>query len=462
MPAHSVEQWPSRLFSRKTPMSERTFPDHWHPSTRALHVGHEPVQHHRSATVPIYQSTSFVFDDAAHARSLFNLEQEGYLYSRTGNPTLNALELRIAALEGGVGALAVASGMAAIDYALSALAQSGDHVIALTELYGGTYNFFRHLLPRRGIEVSLIGKDDLAALEAAIKPNTKAVLIEPIGNPGAGIVDVDAVTAIAHRHGVAVIADNTVASPLMLRPIDHGVDIVVHSATKYIGGHGSTIGGLIIDSGRFDWSAHAERYPQFSTPDHSYHGLQFVEAFAEQAYIIYVRAILLRNLGAAMAPNSAFLLLQGLETLSLRLRQIADNTRQVLDFLQAHPAVKRVSHPALPSHPDHAFARRYLQDNLVPGILSFELTGGQDAARALYDALHLFLRLVNIGDNKSLVTLPAETTHRQLAPEQLAAIGIAPGLVRLSIGIEHADDLIADLNQALEIAVPSRPYAKAA
>jgi len=439
--------------------------DHWHPATRALHVGHVPDQHHRSAAVPIYQSSSFVFDDAAHARSLFALEQEGYLYSRTGNPTLSTLEQRIAALEGGVGALAVASGMAAIDYAVSALAQTGDHVIALTELYGGTYNFFRHLLPKRGVTASLIAKDDLAALERAIAANTKntkAVFIESIGNPGAGLVDLDAVTAIAHRHGVAVIADNTVASPLMLRPLDHGVDIVVHSATKYIGGHGTTIGGLIVDGGRFDWAAHAERYPQFSAPDASYHGMQFTEAFGGQAYIAYARAILLRNLGAAMAPNSAFLLLQGLETLALRLRQIADNTRQVLDFLQTHPAVGRVHHPALPGHPDHALAKRYLKDGLVPGIVSFELTGGQAAARAFYDALNLFLRLVNIGDNKSLATLPAETTHRQLSVEQLAAIGIAPGLVRLSIGIEYVDDLIADLAQALEIAASPVVHAKAA
>jgi len=443
-------------------MNDITLSEHWHPVTRALHVGHAPSQHHRSAAVPIYQSTSFVFDDAAHARSLFNLEQEGYLYSRTGNPTLNTLELRIAALEGGVGALAVASGMAAIDYAVSALAQTGDHVIALTELYGGTYNFFRHLLPKRGVEVSLIGKEDLAELEAAIQTNTKAVFIEPIGNPGASIVDLEAVTAIAHRHGIAVIADNTVASPLMLRPIDHGVDIVVHSATKYIGGHGSTIGGLIIDSGRFDWVTHAQRYPQFSEPDGSYHGMRFVETFAEQAYIVYVRAILLRNLGAAMAPNSAFLLLQGLETLSLRLHQVSENTRRVLDFLQAHPAVSRVIHPALPDHPDHALTKRYLKDGLVPGILSFELGSGQEAARALYDALHLFQRLVNIGDNKSLVTLPAETTHRQLNTEQLATIGISPGLVRLSIGIEHADDLIADLTRALETSAPSFVHAKAA
>jgi len=435
---------------------------HWHPATRALHVGHIPQDHHRSAAVPIYQSTSFVFDDAAHARSLFNLEQEGYLYSRTGNPTLNTLEQRIAALEGGTAALAVASGMAAIDYAVSALAQAGDHVIALTELYGGTYNFFRHLLPKRGITVSLFGKDALAALEAAITPTTKAIFIEPVGNPGASIVDVEAVTTIAHRHGIAVIADNTVASPLMLRPIEHGVDIVVHSATKYIGGHGSTIGGLIIDSGKFDWAANAERYPQFSQPDGSYHGLEFVGTFAEQAYITYVRAILLRNLGAALSANSAFLLLQGLETLSLRLRQISENTRKVLAFLQDHPAVSRVSHPALPEHPDHALSKRYLKDNLVPGILSFELAGGQEAARAFYDSVQLFLRLVNIGDNKSLVTLPAETTHRQLNPEQLSAIGISPGLVRLSIGIEHADDLLNDLDQALEIASPARLRAKAA
>jgi len=433
---------------------------HWHPATRALHVGHVPAEHHRSAAVPIYQSTSFVFDDAAHARSLFNLEQEGYLYTRTGNPTLKTLEQRIAALEGGVAALAVASGMAAIDYAVSALAHTGDHVIALTELYGGTYNFFRHLLPKRGVAVSLLAKDDLGALEQAITTSTKAIFIESIGNPGASIVDVAAVTQIAHRHGIAVIADNTVASPIMLRPIEHGVDIVVHSATKYIGGHGSTIGGLIIDSGRFDWAAHAARYPHFTQPDAAYHGLHYVDAFAEQAYIVYVRATLLRNLGAALAPNNAFLLLQGLETLSLRLRQIADNTREVLAFLQTHPAISRVSHPALPDHPDHALLTRYLNSDLIPGIISFELAGGQDAARTLHDNLQLFLRLVNIGDNKSLVTLPAETTHCQLNPEQQAAIGISPGLVRLSIGIEHASDLIADLSQALDIA--HQPLAKAA
>jgi len=434
----------------------------WHPQTQALHGGYDAQAHHRSATVPIYQSSSFVFDDADHMASVFTLQQEGYAYARTKNPTLAVLEQRIAALERGVGAVAVASGMAAVEYAVAALVQAGDHVIALTDLYGGTYQFFHHILPMRGVHVSLLDKNDLSALERAIQANTKAVFFESVSNPGVGIVDVQAVVRIAHAHGIAVIADNTVATPFALRPMDFGVDIVVHSTTKSIGGHGTTLGGVIVDSGRFDWAGHARRYPQFSTPQALYRGASFVENFGENAYLVYVRAVLLRNLGAALAANSAFLLLQGLETLALRLQQISANTRKILDFLQTHPLVKRVSHPALPDHPDHDLAARYLVNDIVPGIISFELHGGSLSARAFYDALQLFLRLVNIGDSKSLATLPAYSTHAQLDAQQLAQIGIMPGLVRLSIGVEHSDDLLADLSQALDAAGKLPVHAHAA
>jgi len=421
----------------------------WQPDTQALHAGYAGTDHRRSAAVPIYQTSSFVFDSAQHAAELFDLVQEGDVYSRTGNPTLAVLEQRIAALEGGSGALALASGMAAIDVALATLASAGDHVVIASQLYGGTHNFITQVLHTRGITSSIVAKDDFAALARAITPGTKAVFVESVGNPSGALADLQRLAAVAHEAGVALVVDNTVASPLQLRPFDWGADIVVHSATKVIGGHGSALGGLIVDSGRFDWAAHAARYPQFSTPEPAFHGVIYTEQFPGLAYIARARTVLLRNCGAALAPHSAFLLLQGLETLAVRQERIAANTRRVIAQLQQHPLVERIHHVSLASHPDHALARRYLRGGGLPGVVGFELRGGRAAARSFYDALRLFLRLVNIGDSKSLAAIPAETTHHLLSDAQLAQAGIAPGLVRLSIGIEHPDDLLADLQQAL-------------
>ena len=347
-----------------------------------------------------------------------------------------------------MGALAVASGMAAIDYAISTLAQSGDHVIATSELYGGTHNLFTHIFPSRGITTTLIQKNDFQALENAITPQTKAIFIESIGNPSGGVADISRIAAIAHRAGVVLIVDNTVATPLLIRPFDHGADIIVHSATKYIGGHGSVLGGIIVDAGRFDWVQHNTRYPQFTTPDESYHGIIFTEHFKDQAYIARARTVPLRNTGAALSAHSAFLLLQGLETLGVRIERISNNTARIIDFLAQHPLVESIRHVSVTDHADYELAQHYIQRG-TPGILSFELRGGRRAARTFYDALKLFLRLVNIGDSKSLAAIPAETTHHQLNNDALLQVGITQGLVRLSIGIEHGDDLIADLAQAL-------------
>jgi O-acetylhomoserine (thiol)-lyase len=374
--------------------------------------------------VPIYQSTSFVFDSAQHGANLFGLVEEGDVYSRTANPTLAVLEQRIATLEGGVAALALASGMAAIDVALATLARAGDHVVVASQLYGGTHNF----IASRGVQSTAVAKDDFEALRRAIGPRTKAVFVESVGNPSGGIADLRRLADISHAAGVALVVDNTVASPLLLRPFDWGADIIVHSATKAIGGHGNVLGGLIVDSGRFDWVAHAGRYPQFSAPEPAYQGFVFTEKF----------------------PDRAFLLLQGLETLGLRQERASRNTLAVIDFLQHHPLVERIHHASQPGHPDHVLARWQLRSEHVPALLGFELRGGRPAARAFYDALRLFLRLVNIGDSKSLAAIPAETTHSLLSDEELARVGIAPGLVRLSIGIEHPQDLLADLAQALE------------
>ncbi|GBU09170.1 cystathionine gamma-synthase [Gammaproteobacteria bacterium] len=420
------------------------------PDTLVLHGGYKPEQHGRCAAVPIYQTTSFVFDNAQYGADLFDLAIAGNIYSRLSNPTLDVLEQRIAALEGGVGALAVASGMAAIDYAIATISSAGDHIIATSELYGGTHNFFSHILPSRGISSTLVNKNDFTALKAAIKDNTRAIFIESIGNPSGGMVDIKKIAEIAHEAGIVVIVDNTVASPILIRPIEHGADIVVHSATKYIGGHGTVLGGLIIDAGRFDWGLHQARYPQFTLPDPSYHGIIFSDHFGNQAYIARARTVPLRNTGAALSANSAFLLLQGLETLAIRMERISNNTTRIVDYLAVHPLVEKVHHVSIKTHPDHELSKQYISENSTPGIISFELKGGRDTARIFYDALKLFLRLVNIGDSKSLAAIPAETTHHQLDDAALAKVGITPGLVRLSIGIEHVNDLLDDLDQALE------------
>ncbi len=428
----------------------------WHADTIVLHAGYNGHEHQRSAAVPIYQTTSFLFENAQQGADLFDLEEEGHIYARTGNPTQAVLEERIAQLEGGTGALAVASGMAAIDMAIATLAQAGDHVVIASQLYGGTQNYIAHVLKARGITSTLVVRNELGQLEKAFTPQTKAVFVESVANPSGNIADLATIAAQAHAHGIAVIVDNTSATPLLIRPFDHGADIVVHSATKYIGGHGSTIGGVIVDGGRFDWAAHSDRYPQFTSPEPAFHNFVITEKFPDFPFVARTRTVVLRNSGASLAALSSFLLLQGLETLALRLDRISSNTLELLDFLVQHPQVSRVSHVTLATHPDHAHARRYLRGKHVPGLISFELYGGRDAARRFYDALKLFQRLVNIGDSKSLAAIPAETTHHLLTDEELSQAGIAPGLVRLSVGIEHPDDLIADLRQALQHAEAER------
>lgn len=415
--------------------------------TIALHNGYQPDNQH-SVAVPIHQTSSFSFDSAQHAADLFDLKETGNIYSRIMNPTCAVLEQRIAALEGGIGALAVASGMAAITYAIQTIAETGDNIISINELYGGTYNLFAHTLPRQGIEVRFADKDDYAAIEQLIDERTKAVYCESIGNPSGSIVDIEKLAALAHRHGLPLIVDNTVATPFLWRPIEQGADIVVHSATKYIGGHGTTIGGLIVDSGKFPWAQHAKRFPLLNEPDVSYHGVSYTRDVGEAAFIARARVVPLRNMGAALSAQAAWNLLQGLETLALRIERINQNTQAVATWLQQQPQVSWVKYAGLPDHKDHALAQKYMQGQ-ASGILSFGIQGGRAAGARFYDALQLILRLVNIGDAKSCSAIPAATTHRQLNEAELAAAGVSADMVRLSIGIEHIDDLLADLQQAL-------------
>lgn len=436
-------------------MSEDTAPP-WHADTIVLHAGYDGHAHQRSAAVPIYQTTSFLFENAQQGADLFDLEEEGHIYARTGNPTQTVLEERIAQLEGGTAALAVASGMAAIDMAIATLAQAGDHVVVASQLYGGTHNLIVHVLKARGISSTLVHRNELAQLAQFFTPQTKAVFVESVANPSGHIADLAAIAAQAHAHGIAVIVGNTSATPLLIRPFDHGADVVVHSATKYIGGHGNAMGGVIVDGGRFDWARHRARYPQFTAPEPAFHHFVITEKFPDFPFVARARTVVLRNGGASLAALSSFLLLQGLETLPLRLDRISSNTRELLDFLVQHPEVSQVSHVTLTTHPDHALARRYLRGKQVPGLISFELYGGRDAVRRFYDSLKLFQRLVNIGDSKSLAAIPAETTHHLLSDDELQRAGIAPGTVRLSVGIEHPDDLIADLRQALQHAELAR------
>ncbi|RAU16674.1 bifunctional O-acetylhomoserine aminocarboxypropyltransferase/cysteine synthase [Nitrincola tibetensis] len=417
--------------------------------TLALHAGYEIDPTTKAVAVPIYQTTSYAFDNAQHGADLFDLKVPGNIYTRIMNPTTDVLEKRVAALEGGIAALAVASGMAAITYAIQTLAEVGDNIVSTSELYGGTYNLFAHTLPRQGIEVRFINKNDLAALENAIDSKTKAVFAETIGNPSGGVADVRKLAEIAHRHGVPLIVDNTVPSPFLWRPIEDGADIVIHSATKYIGGHGTTVGGIIVDSGKFPWADHAERFPLLNQADPSYHGVVYTEAFGPAAFIGRARVVPLRNMGAAISPFNAFMLLQGLETLSLRIQRISTTALQIAHWLEAHPKVSWVDYAGLESHKDHALVQEYLGGK-ASGILSFGIDGDREATRRFYDALAIFLRLVNIGDSKSLAAIPAETTHRQLNDEELAAAGVKPGTVRLSIGLEDPEDLIADLEQAFQ------------
>ncbi|MGN8158414.1 O-acetylhomoserine aminocarboxypropyltransferase/cysteine synthase family protein [Salinisphaera sp. RV14] len=420
------------------------------PETIALHGGYTPDEQHAVA-VPLHQTTSYAFDDAQHAADLFDLKVPGNIYSRIMNPTCGVLEQRINALEGGVGALAMASGMAAITAAIQTIAEAGDNIVSISELYGGTYNLFAHTLPRQGMSVRFADKDDLDAMAALIDDRTKAIYCESIGNPSGNIADVARLAEIAHAHGVPLIVDNTVPSPTLLRPIEHGADIVVHSATKYIGGHGTTIGGLIVDSGRFPWLEHAERFPLLTTPDPSYHGINYARDAGEAAFITRARVVPLRNMGGAMSPFNAWMFLQGLETLALRMERVCDNTQRIAEYLEAHDRITWVNYAGLPGHRDHALAQRYMNGR-ASGILSFGIEGGLDAGVRFYNALELFIRLVNIGDAKSCAAMPAATTHSQLNEAELESAGVTPDMVRLSVGIEHIDDLIADLAQALAVA----------
>jgi O-acetylhomoserine (thiol)-lyase len=417
--------------------------------TIALHASYQPEATTKAVAVPMYQTTSFAFDNAQHAADLFDLKVAGNIYSRIMNPTNAVLEGRIAAMEGGIAALAVASGMAAITYTIQTIAEAGDNIISTGELYGGTYNLFAHTLPRQGIKVRFFNKDardeDIAQL---IDDKTKCLYCETIGNPSGGIADIERFAKIAHANGIPLIVDNTVPSPILWRPIEQGADIVIHAATKYIGGHGTTIGGVIVDSGKFPWAEHAERFPLLNTPDVSYHGVTYTKDLGAAAFIGRARVVPLRNMGAALSPMNVFMLLQGLETLALRMERICENTQKVAEFLVTHPQVAWVNYAGLPSHKDHALAVKYMGGK-ASGILSFGLKSGREGTRKFYDALQLVLRLVNIGDTKSLASIPAETTHRQLNDEELKSAGVSPEMVRLSIGIEHIDDIIADLTQAL-------------
>ena len=416
--------------------------------TLQVHAGQEqPDQATGARAVPIYQTTSFVFDDCAHAEARFNLSNAGNIYSRLTNPTQDAFEQRMAALEGGVAALATASGAAAVSYALQNLACAGDHIVAEKTLYGGTYNLLAHTLKAWGIDTTFVDPDEAGAFERAITPRTKAIFIETLGNPHSNIVDLEALAHLAHSNGIPLVVDNTFATPWLLRPIEHGADIVVHSATKFIGGHGTTLGGVIVDGGKFDWEA-SGKFPQLCEPDPSYHGLSFSRAVGPAAFAVRARAILLRDLGATLSPFNAFMLLQGLETLSLRVERHVSNALTVVDYLAKHPRVERVNHPSLPTSPSHALYQRYFPKG-GGSIFTFEVKGGADQARAFIDRLQVFSLLANVADAKSLVIHPASTTHSQLTEAELAETGVLPNTVRLSIGIEHVDDIIEDLAQAL-------------
>ena len=412
--------------------------------TLQLHVGQEqPDPATDARAVPIYATTSYVFRDCAHAAARFNLSVVGNIYGRLTNSTQDVLEKRIAALEGGVAALAVASGAAAIAYTIQALAQNGGHIVSQKTIYGGTYNLLANTLTGFGISTSFVDIHNLAEVEAAIQSNTRAIYIETLGNPNSDIPDIDAVAALAHKHGLPLVVDSTFATPFLLRPIEHGADVVIHSATKFIGGHGTTLGGVIVDSGKFDWAA-SGKYPGIAEPNPSYHGVSFVQAVGPAAFVTYIRAILLRDTGAAISPFAAFLLLQGVETLSLRLERHAQNTARVVEFLSSHPLVEKVNHPSLASHPDHGLYRKYFP-NGGGSIFTFEIKGGQQEAHRFIDSLKLFSLLANVADVKSLVIPLATTTHSQLTEAELAEQGIKPSTIRLSVGTEHIDDIIADL-----------------
>ena len=420
-----------------------------HFETLQLHVGQEQADPASDArAVPIYQTTSYVFHNSKHAADRFGLADAGNIYGRLTNSTQDVFEKRIAALEGGSAALALASGAAAITYTIQALAQAGDHIVAQKTIYGGSYNLLKHTLSKFGIETTFVDVHNLAEIESAIKPNTKAIFIETLGNPNSDIPDIDAVSEITHKHGIPLAIDNTFGTPFFVRPIEHGADIVVHSATKFIGGHGTTLGGIIVDSGKFDWKK-SGKFPLISGPNESYHGVSFAEAAGPATFVTYIRAILLRDEGATLSPFNAFLLLQGTETLSLRLERHAENARKVIEFLSKHPKVEKVNHPSLPEHPNHALYQKYFP-NGGASIFTFQIKGGQKEAWAFIDNLKIFSLLANVADVKSLVIHPATTTHSELNAEELKDQGIFENTIRLSIGTEHIDDIIADLSQAFD------------
>ena len=418
--------------------------------TKQLHVGQEnPDPATDARAVPIYATTSYVFHNSAHAAARFGLSDAGNIYGRLTNSTQDVFEKRIASLEGGVAALALASGAAAITYALQALAQNGGHIVAQKTIYGGSYNLLAHTLPNFGITATFVNIHDLNEVKTAIQDNTRAIYIETLGNPNSDIPDIDALAEIAHKHDLPLVVDNTFGTPYLIRPIEHGADIVVHSATKFIGGHGTTLGGVIVDSGKFDWEA-SGNYPAISSPNPSYHGVSFTKAVGAAAFVTYVRAILLRDTGATISPFAAFLLLQGVETLSLRLERHAENTKKVVEFLKNHPQVEKVNHPSLPEHPDNTLYQKYFP-NGGGSIFTFEIKGGQEEAHKFIDNLKIFSLLANVADAKSLVIHPATTTHSQLTEEELADQGIKPNTIRLSIGTEHIDDIIADLQNGFKV-----------
>ena len=417
--------------------------------TLALHHGYESEAPTRAAAVPIYQTTSYTFDDTQHGADLFDLKVEGNIYTRIMNPTTDVLEQRLAAMEGGIGSLAVASGMAAITYAIQCICEVGSNIVSTSQLYGGTYNLFAHSLPRQGIKVHMVSFDDHAAIEQVIDENTKAIFCESIGNPAGNVIDIEKLAAIAHRHGIPLIVDNTVATPYLCRPFELGADIIVHSLTKYIGGHGTSIGGVIIDSGTFDWVTNKARFPVMNEPDPSYHGVVYTEALGAAAYIGRCRVVPLRNTGAAISPFNAFQILQGLETLGLRMERHCENAEKVAAYLENHAKVDWVKYAALPKSADYSACQK-ITSGKASGILSFGIKGGSASGVQFIDALKMILRLVNIGDAKSLACHPASTTHRQLNEDELAAAGVSSDLVRLSVGIENIDDIIADISQALD------------
>ncbi|MDQ2151293.1 aminotransferase class I/II-fold pyridoxal phosphate-dependent enzyme [Alcaligenaceae bacterium C4P045] len=428
-------------------MSDPNQPN-WKLETIAVHGGYQPDPTTRAVAVPIYQTVAFAFDDTQHGADLFDLKVPGNIYTRIMNPTQDVLEQRVAALEGGIAALALASGQAAVTYAIQTIAEAGDNIVSASALYGGTYNLFAHTLPQFGITTRFADARQPESFAALIDENTKAIFAESVGNPLGNVTDIAALAEVAHRHGVPLIVDNTVPSPYLLRPIEHGADIVVHSLTKYLGGHGTSLGGAIVDAGTFPWHEHKARFKRLNEPDVSYHGVVYTEAFGPAAYIGRARVVPLRNTGAAISPFNAFLILQGIETLGLRVDRITENALKIATFLEAHAKVQWVNFAGLPSHPDHALVAKYLSGK-APGLLTFGVQGGREGGARFQDALKLFTRLVNIGDAKSLATHPASTTHRQLNAEELARTGVKEETVRLSIGIEHIDDLLADLKQAL-------------